>query len=134
MAENHEKLDALLKKLEALMEKQEAFSKEVKALQNEIHHLKGSNPIPAENQRTTPTPSAQSPKTPLRPFRQAKKATADMDWDLPPKPKKSKTDFEKFIGENLANKIGIIIVVIGVAIGAKYTIDNQLIEIGRAHV
>jgi len=48
----------------------------------------------------------------------------------PPIAKKStdiKSDLEKFIGENLINKIGIAILVIGVGIGAKYTIDNNLI-------
>lgn len=36
-------------------------------------------------------------------------------------------DLEKFIGENLINKIGILVTIIGVAIGAKYTIEHDLI-------
>lgn len=40
----------------------------------------------------------------------------------------SKSSLEKFIGENLINKIGIVITVIGVAIGAKYAIENKLIS------
>lgn len=39
-----------------------------------------------------------------------------------------KRDLEKFIGENLINKIGIIITVIGLGIGAKYSIDHNLIS------
>ena len=48
----------------------------------------------------------------------------------PPKPQapKRKSDIEKFIGENLINKIGMLILVIGVGIGAKYAIDNELIS------
>lgn len=43
-----------------------------------------------------------------------------------------KNNLEKFIGENLISKIGIIVLVIGVAIGAKYAIDNNLISpLGR---
>jgi uncharacterized membrane protein len=38
------------------------------------------------------------------------------------------SNFEKFIGENLLNKIGILITIIGVAIGTKYAIDHQLIS------
>lgn len=38
------------------------------------------------------------------------------------------TDLEKFVGENLINKIGIAILIIGVAIGAKYSIENDLIS------
>ena len=41
---------------------------------------------------------------------------------------KSKSSLEKFIGENILNKIGIIITIIGVAIGAKYSIENDLIS------
>jgi uncharacterized membrane protein len=41
---------------------------------------------------------------------------------------KEKSDIEKFIGENLISKIGIVITVLGVAIGAKYAIDNDLIS------
>lgn len=37
-------------------------------------------------------------------------------------------DWEKFIGENLINKIGIAITIIGVGIGAKYTIEHDLIS------
>ena len=39
-----------------------------------------------------------------------------------------KANLEKFIGENLLSKIGIIILVVGVAIGAKYAIDKNLIS------
>jgi uncharacterized membrane protein len=35
---------------------------------------------------------------------------------------------EKFIGENLISKIGVVITVIGVAIDAKYSIENNLIS------
>lgn len=37
---------------------------------------------------------------------------------------KQRSDLEKFVGENLLSKIGIIILIIGVAIGAKYAIDR----------
>ena len=38
------------------------------------------------------------------------------------------SELEKFIGENLINKIGIAILIIGVVIGVKYSIDNNLIS------
>ncbi|MDI1241886.1 MAG: DUF2339 domain-containing protein [bacterium] len=40
----------------------------------------------------------------------------------------AKGDFEKFVGENLISKIGIVVLVLGVGIGAKYAIDNNLIS------
>ena len=44
------------------------------------------------------------------------------------KPIQISNELERFIGENLINKIGIAILIIGVAIGAKYSIDNDLIS------
>jgi uncharacterized membrane protein len=52
----------------------------------------------------------------------------------PPKPGffERNPDLEKFIGENLANKIGIGILVIGIGFFVKYAIDqNWIHEIGR---
>lgn len=43
-------------------------------------------------------------------------------------PTKTNFNWEKFIGENLISKIGIIILIIGVGIGAKYSIENDLIS------
>jgi len=44
----------------------------------------------------------------------------------------TKTDWEKFIGENLANKIGIAILVTGIAFFVKFAIDKDWIrELGR---
>jgi hypothetical protein len=40
----------------------------------------------------------------------------------------ARADLEKFIGENLISKIGIVVLVLGVGIGAKYAIDNNLIS------
>ncbi|MDZ7612729.1 MAG: DUF2339 domain-containing protein [Flavobacteriaceae bacterium] len=45
-----------------------------------------------------------------------------------PKHQKFIVDWEKFIGENLINKIGIAITILGVGIGAKYTIEHDLIS------
>lgn len=42
--------------------------------------------------------------------------------------KKKETDFEKFIGENLMNKIGILILVIAIGLGIKYAIGEGWIN------
>ena len=45
---------------------------------------------------------------------------------------KRETDLEKFIGENLANKIGIAVLVLGISFFVKYAIDkNWIKEAGR---
>jgi uncharacterized membrane protein len=56
---------------------------------------------------------------------------------VPPKPGffERNPDLEKFIGENLANKIGIGILVIGIGFFVKYAIDQDWInEIGRVFI
>jgi len=40
----------------------------------------------------------------------------------------AKGDLEKFVGENLIAKIGVVVLIIGVGIGVKYSIDNNLIS------
>ena len=45
----------------------------------------------------------------------------------PFEPKQS-TNWERFIGENLFSKIGIVIIIIGVFIGVKYSIQHNLIS------
>lgn len=58
----------------------------------------------------------------------------------PPQPKKPgfferNPDLEKFIGENLANKIGIGVLVLGIGFFVKYAIDQDWInEIGRVFI
>ncbi len=42
--------------------------------------------------------------------------------------KLGKSDFEKFIGENLISKIGILVLIIGVGIGAKYAIEHDMVS------
>lgn len=44
------------------------------------------------------------------------------------KESRSAIDFEKFIGENIISKIGIVILVIGVGIGTKFAIEKDLLS------
>jgi len=64
-----------------------------------IETQEASAPTIEQVQTTTPAATPRPAPTPVR--------------------TKRKSDLEKFIGENLINKIGIVITVIGVAIGAN---------------
>lgn len=96
--------------------------------------------IPAEESKVTPDESSQKAKEAEPKFQPNPEIPKDKSYykqttfsniytkdenDLKPK---TKIDLEKYIGENLINKIGIAITVIGVAIGAKYSIDNNIIN------
>ena len=135
MAEN---IDELIQKLELLLLRQEKFAKEIQDLREEIYRLKQSSkplneqkesvlipPIPSkasdiEGDIAQPIHSSYQEKVKV-PSAQYFNSTREA---LP----KTKSDIEKIIGENLINKIGIAILIIGVAIGTKYSIDHELIS------
>ena len=122
MTEPADKIRELETRLEALVKQQEAFSREVSALRRELDLLKGVNEPVVASKQTAGSFDAPKPKAIKQP-----KPQVDI---FAPKPKKTnqfKGDLEKFIGENLINKIGIAITIIGVAIGAKYAIDKAWI-------
>lgn len=123
MTENQPQLLQLLAKLEQLLQKQENFAREIEALRQEIEVLKKqSNPKTASAQVYTPPISPPVIKEPIEAIvEQALVSSAQ-----PSTPYNNK--LESFIGENLISKIGIVVLVLGVAIGVKYVIDHNLIS------
>jgi len=128
-------IDRLQAKLDALLEKQEFFSKEILELKKEVLQLKTSSES-ANTLKLTSEPAQVTSKDkevmevlhePLT-SKEAQKITHSKTPRLPVSKPKRKSDLEKFVGENLINKLGIIITVIGVAIGAKYSIEHELIS------
>ena len=101
---------SLQQKLADLQKRQEQFHAEIMQIQAEIGNLKKMQDIPPVKKEETAG-------------EQLKVKTA-----VQVEKEDYKSDLERFIGENLINKIGIAVTVIGVAIGAKYAIDHQLIS------
>ena len=79
----------------------------------------------AEPVQETSQPKQETPlitfTTKTNPFAPKKKVRNPFE------PKQS-TNWERFIGENLFSKIGIVIIIIGVFIGVKYSIQHNLIS------
>ncbi len=134
MQYNSENLKFLNEKLELLLKKQELFSREIweikdqiqtlnseanKVISNKPEHKIESQPVLPKQEDTT-----KLEITPITTIRKKPQPTTS----TPKYTAKQKSDLEKFIGENLINKIGILITIIGVAIGAKYSIENELIS------
>ena len=91
-------------------------------------------PVPPEIiKETVKKPESLPPREITEPI--MKKETADILLSAGSKQAdlyKKDTDLEKFIGENLANKIGITVLVLGIAFFVKYAIDkNWINETGR---
>jgi uncharacterized membrane protein len=133
----------LLQKLETLLAKQSFFANEINELKNEIYTLsnKSYSSQAYQNKIEEKPKEATAPIVPIvwQPKKQLQSPIETITYNKPiasprpiiqhnkPKPI-SNLSIEKFIGENLISKIGIIITVIGVAIGAKYSIDRELIS------
>lgn len=140
MAENPDPADQLLEKLEILQEKQDLFAQEIKQLKREIYWIKReeakkvfsaqnkvtvkeSNDVEAAEIEVSEEREYSPPESQYLPpsYRQN-------PYLSPEEPEGEGSSVEKFIGENLINKIGIAITIIGVSIGVKYSIDHNLIS------
>ncbi|MDP5171162.1 MAG: DUF2339 domain-containing protein [Bacteroidia bacterium] len=121
------RIEELSQRLDLLLQRQEDFGREIAALRTDLRNLRSPSPSLADKPSGSSTlaPLPDLPAASLRAeapvHRYEKKAKA--------KPSRFESiNWEKFVGENLISKIGIVITVIGVAIGAKYSIDNNLIS------
>ncbi len=132
---NNNQINRLLEKLQLLIDKQAAFSNEITSLKEEIDRLKKRQDKDDSVKYSTivepitdEQPKTLTDKLDKEITKEETTAAQTITKPLPSfKPKKS-GNLEKFIGENLINKIGIIITVIGVGIGTKYAINHQLIN------
>lgn len=93
-------------------------------------------PEPVPEPVPVPAPQKQEPSLSLPEILSGKKVAASVNTGIPTAetahPEKEQTDYEKFIGENIANKIGIAVLVLGISFFVKYAIDKDWIhESGR---
>ncbi|MFC6267380.1 DUF2339 domain-containing protein [Frigoriflavimonas asaccharolytica] len=135
MGNNLDKINQLQSQLDVLLERHEQYFQEIQQLQNEIYFIRNDEDLEsAEFVENVPIlaeiPDISEPKIVF-----GNEKVEQFTPSLPVSPivenqKKPRTtsSLEKFVGENLINKIGILITVIGVAIGAKYSIENDLIS------
>jgi uncharacterized membrane protein len=158
MAEIDEKIEQLHLRLENLVKYQGYFDTEISQIRYEISVLRAVQQKRNAQQaqaETPPKPPVREfippPRNPQTSKTAEEKQTAQTNYQQSPYPPKEAPDYktaadaafqrlnsietetvkanlEKFIGENLLSKIGIVILVVGVAIGAKYAIDRNLIS------
>ena len=138
---NPQKIKELEQKIGNLLYRQTVLYNEIKLMESVLDELKKRNNLSSPAENTVRTPA----ETPVeKPIERPTEAPAEKTTETPvitapstPKPQfslptinrpKQPSDLEKIIGESWINKIGILIVIIGVAIGAKYSIENELIS------
>ena len=130
MNENTERIHQLSARLDSLIRRYEAFHEEITYLQREIESLKSNSS--RGNNIVLDVPSVPPPIPSEKVFKTGElnigsEVPEAVNVPVAPKPVRQ-TNIEKTIGENLISKIGIAITIIGVAIGAKYSIDRDLIS------
>src|SRR5688572_2872841 len=152
-----EKISALEDRIDRLVRTQIGFQTEISALREELARLRSAGSVPVREQAKPESPpsthspiwpqtSEQSQQSRRPPIRPTEVPTPSFGSGYPgaerqsaPKPdpvseffskhtESARTDLEKFIGENLISKIGILVLIIGIGIGVKYSIDNNLIS------
>ncbi|TVQ02581.1 MAG: DUF2339 domain-containing protein [Balneolaceae bacterium] len=122
MPENDPRLQQLYDKLDKLEKKQELFYAEIEEIRSEINRLR-----PSGGEQTPPVklnPVQSTVTAPAVVKEPASEPIQRESWYV----KYIRTDLERFIGENLINKVGILITIIGVSIGTRYAIDHDLIS------
>lgn len=137
---DRDRINELTDRLNILLTRQTDLSAALEKLQQEIALFKAA-PLNEETEieeapvikapvaitvfEREPVPPTPVFETPIQPI---PKSTVPPVVASATKTPQSRPALEKFIGENLINKIGIAITIIGVAIGAKYSIEHQLIS------
>ncbi|MBK9153048.1 MAG: DUF2339 domain-containing protein [Chloracidobacterium sp.] len=157
MPEERSRIDELEARLERLVRTQIDFQAEVFRIRDEIAAIRSARqPSEAAPPKDTAGPGEQSTPTSPQPEPPRPKPPPRESPNIPPptfgySPGQSaresapgsvsaferyvkdyvdnaKGDLEKFVGENLIAKIGVVVLIIGVGIGVKYSIDNNLIS------
>jgi hypothetical protein len=131
-----QRLQELSGKLEQLSMQHQHFAQEIRQLRAEIQQLSlGQNKPEVAFPEIKKTEPARVVPEPTRVVPEPARVVIAPPVSKPvvPPPVKSsgpkqKTPLEEFIGTNLLNKIGIAVLVFGLAIGAKYAIDHELIS------
>jgi uncharacterized membrane protein len=158
MSDPQEKIARLEARLDRLVRTQIDFQNEVSAIRAELKRLRSGDvaadtpPQPAEphswqttqppqkppppsvtaenteTARETPPPSFGMPREARRQYSEPEREPGFAKKYFDEHTENARSNLEKFIGENLISKIGIIVLIIGVGIGVKYSIDNDLIS------
>ena len=148
MSEVNAQIAELEARLDRLVNTQVNFQKEILAIRSELTRLRTGTKQPPKQEHT---PYDPSPARPIQPEqspipniplpdagisfgtytskeKKVNRVTEPVADAFAKHTENAKKDLEKFIGENLISKIGILILIIGVGIGVKYSIDNDLIS------
>lgn len=130
------KIKELEDRLQQLMHQQNSLNLTLYNLSEEINRLKRlsfeeKNKVVTEEKKIKPLPVEEKPPVIVEEKKIPEEKIIPPQPTRPAQPKipaPSAKGFEEFIGGNIASKVGILVTVVGVFIGAKYAIDKNLIS------
>lgn len=135
MEEKDKRIQELFDRIEKLSRQQKVFHDEIYRLYGEVQKLKASTATEITSSLDeTPTPLREPQATPQTVVTEkiahfeGRQTSVHQQGPAPQVSRQSKGAWEDFVGTNLLNKVGIAVLVIGVAFGTKYSIDNDLID------
>lgn len=127
----HDKIEQLSAEIARLAQQQTTMSRRILELMDELDKLKREATVqemqlPAQPETTPPIPVPQTSPAPVQVSAPRPINTSSPTVPEPRPPARS--TLEEFIGGNVASKVGILITLIGIFIGAKYAIEHDLIS------
>jgi uncharacterized membrane protein len=119
----HEKIEELTLKVQELARQQSTISSQLLQLIDELEALKRTVHVyPTVAQEQVVIEKVEVREVPVPP-----PPPAPPPMMAAPAPRSS-SSFEEFIGKNVASKVGILVTIIGIFIGAKYAIEHNMVS------
>lgn len=130
--ENKDTIKALLERVRLLDIQQNKMNRELVYLRMKLNEMLQAQEVSEEIERKIDVESDNLISETLNNDEYQKqipeKEPSDVKHYLPTQKIKKKSDLEKIIGESWINKVGILILIIGIFLGVEYSIDNNLIS------
>lgn len=121
-------IDELLNRIDQLTQQQKVFQDEIQRIQRDLIRLKTPTVPPGQVVQPAPgtLPAQEIPVT--RSVSDTTITPPSLHTPVAKQGLEDRAPWEEFIGSNLLNKVGIAVLVLGIGFGAKYSIDNGLIN------
>src|SRR5688572_4641048 len=126
--DTREKIELLSRRIADMAEQQSNMSRQLIELIKELDKLKREAAI-ADKVETKPPVPVEIAKPVVTTAQPDIKPIAPAASPPPPPPvQKKPSSFEEIIGKNIASKVGILVTIVGIFIGARYAIEHNLVS------
>ena len=128
--DTQEKIELLSRRIADMAEQQSNMSRQLIELIKELDKLKREAAIvdKVETKQVEQVEIARPVVVAVQPdVKPAAPVTPPPSPPPPPVQKKS-SSFEEIIGKNIASKVGILVTIVGIFIGARYAIEHNLVS------